>query len=133
MARRLEELLEPHLSGDAILRRYEPLTFADSEPEPDFALVRGKHSDFLQHHPSRTLLVVEISAFCAALDREKASLYAEAGVREYWIILATERRVEIYRQPENGSYLERSVIEGEANLQALSLPALSISLAELFA
>jgi Uma2 family endonuclease len=83
-------------------------------------------------HPGTAELVVEIAVSSAALDREKAALYAEAGVPEYWIILASERRVEVYRQPENGSYRGCSVVEGDAQLQALSLPELSIPLADLF-
>lgn len=132
VARRLDEWLQAHLPKDAILLRCDPLTFTDSEPEPDFALVQGQRSDFRQHHPSTAMLVVEIAVSSAALDREKAALYAEAGVPEYWIILASERRVEVYRQPENESYRERSVVEGATQLQALSLPELSILLADIF-
>ena len=41
-----------------------------------------------------------------APDRENASLYAEAGVAEYWIVLGTAA-VEVYRRPENGTYQEK--------------------------
>ena len=132
VARRLDERLQAHLPEDTVLLRCDPLTLTDSEPEPDFALVQGKPSDLRQHHPTTALLVVEIAVSSAALDREKAAHYAEAGVQEYWIILASERRVEVYRQPENGGYHECSSLEGMARLQALSLPELSISLAEIF-
>jgi Uma2 family endonuclease len=68
-------------------RKEEPLTFVDSEPEPDISVLRGRDADFATGHPTSAELVVEISVSSAALDRELASLYAEAGVKEYWMVL----------------------------------------------
>jgi hypothetical protein len=59
-------------------RKEEPLTFVDSEPEPDISVLRGQDSDFSSSHPESAELVVEIAVSSAALDREIASLYAEA-------------------------------------------------------
>ena len=42
-----------------------------------------------------------------APDRENASLYAEAGVAEYWIVLGESKAVEVYRRPESGVYQEK--------------------------
>lgn len=61
----------------------EPLSLADSEPEPDISLTRGSESDFTSAHPTTAELVVEVAVSSPALDRENASLYAEAGVKEY--------------------------------------------------
>src|SRR5262245_40173240 len=58
-----------------------PLTLADSEPEPDISVVRGPVSDFDERHPSTAELVIEVAVSSAALDRENASLYAEAVVK----------------------------------------------------
>ncbi len=88
------------------IRREEPLRLTDSMPEPDMAIVRGMDEDFRTRHPTTAELVVEVAVSSVALDRENASLYAEAGVAEYWIILG-EREVEVYRRPENGVYQER--------------------------
>src|SRR5712671_722056 len=85
----------------------EPLTFADSEPEPDISIVRGEETDFLSNHATTAELVIEIAVSSAALDRENCSLYAEAGVKEYWIVLAKEFKVEVYLKPEEGRYLEK--------------------------
>ena len=74
-----------------------------------------------------------IAVSSVGFDREKASLYAEAGVEEYWIVLPVERRVEIQRRPENGLYREQTVAEGGAVLECASVPNLRVSLAELFA
>ena len=84
-----------------------PLRLADSMPEPDVMIVRGAESDYEARHPTTAELVVEVAVSSAALDRENASLYAEASVPEYWIVLGAERQVEAYHQPENGVYQQR--------------------------
>ena len=49
----------------------------ESEPEPDIAVVTGGPRDYIESHPSRPELVVEVALASLALDRgEKASLYA---------------------------------------------------------
>ncbi len=71
----------------------EPLSLADSEPEPDISVTRGGEGDFSSAHPTTAELVVAVAVSSPALDRENASLYAEAGVKEYWIMLGTEREL----------------------------------------
>ena len=68
-----------------------------------------------------------------ALDRENAALYAEAGIKEYWIVLGAERRVEIHRRPEHGCYRERWVCGPDDLLECASVPGVSFRIAELFA
>jgi len=110
----------------------EPLTFMDSEPEPDVSVVRGEERDFTHAHPTTAELAVEVAVSSAELDREMASLYAEAGVKEYWIVLGKERKIEIYLQPENGRYQQKRVVGTDATLQCVSVPALKVRVADLF-
>jgi Uma2 family endonuclease len=121
--------LAPH--GFSV-RQDQPLTLQDSEPEPDIAIVAGSDQDFRARHPTTAALVIEIAISSVAMDREKAAVYSEAGVEEYWIVLPAERRVEVYRQPLGGSYLERFIVEGDALLTSSSVPHVEIRLAELF-
>src|SRR5438309_1717344 len=104
IALRLLELIPPLLPDGFHARPDQPLALADSVPEPDFAVVRGMRKEFRQTHPTTAVLVVEVAVSSVALDREMASIYAEAGVAEYWIILAHERAVEVYRKPAGGRY-----------------------------
>jgi len=76
---------------------------------------------------------VEVSVTSAALDRENASLYAEAGVAEYWIVLGAERQVEVYRQPENGVYRQQRLYAAGETLPCESVPGLSVTLDDWFA
>jgi Uma2 family endonuclease len=72
-----------------------------SAPEPDVAVVKGRTRDFKHRdHPAAALLVVEISDTTLAFDRgRKASLFAKAGVADYWIVNLLERRLEVRRRP----------------------------------
>ena len=119
--------------GGLVVFTERPLRLADSMPEPDALVVRGEESDFDAKHPTTAELVVEVAVSSAALDRENASLYAEAGVREYWIVLGEERRIEVYRQPENGVYRQKRLCAVGETLVSASVPGLQVALAEWFA
>lgn len=110
----------------------QPLTFLDSEPEPDISIVRGIERDFTDAHPSSAELVIEVAVSSATLDRENASLYAEAGVKEYWIVLGTERRIEVYRRPENGRYQEQHTFAADETIECASVPGIHLRVADLF-
>ncbi len=128
----LFRILSARVPGGCTVWKEEPLTLADSEPEPDISVVNGGEKDFLKSHPTTAERVVEIAVSSAALDRENAALYAEAGVKEYWIILATERCVEVYRLPEAGGYQQKQTVRAGETLECASVPGVRIQLAELF-
>ena len=72
----------------------------ESEPEPDLTVVPGGPRDYLASHPSRPALVVEVALTSLPLDRgEKASLYARAGIEDYWIVNLVDNVLEVYRDP----------------------------------
>ena len=110
----------------------QPLTLADSEPEPDISVTRGGERDFEKAHPTTAELVIEVAVSSPALDRENASLYAEAGVKEYWIVLAGQRQVEVYRRPEAGRYRETSVAGADDTLDCSTIPGMRLQALELF-
>jgi Uma2 family endonuclease len=111
----------------------EPLTFEDSEPEPDLSVTLGSEESFKGAHPRTAELVVEVAISSAALDRANAPLYAGAGVKEYWIILAVSRQAEVYRHPEGGVYREMKLVEASGILACSSFPEIQIKLNDLFA
>jgi Uma2 family endonuclease len=80
----------------------QPITTADSEPEPDVLIIRGRRQDFLDHHPGpeSVALLVEVSDSTLYQDQTwKKRIYARAGVSVYWIINLPERQIEVYTQP----------------------------------
>jgi Uma2 family endonuclease len=77
---------------------------ADSEPEPDVAVVQLDPAAYRDGHPSRAVLIVEIAESSYRIDRDyKTSLYARAGVPDYWIIDLARDAVEVHRDPHPSS------------------------------
>ena len=97
------------LRPEFVARQEQPLRLADSMPEPDISVMCGTLADFDAQHPSTAELIVEVAVSSAAADRENASLYAEAGVRQYWIVPGETVQVEVYRRPVRGVYQERRI------------------------
>lgn len=133
LASRLYRLINGLLPANTFARKEEPLTLSDSEPEPDVSVMSGSEDQCIRGHPNTALLVVEVAVSSVALDRANALLYAEAGVEEYWIVLGREQRVEVYRQPLNGQYLQKDIFSRDQMLPCASVPSIAINLAELFA
>jgi Uma2 family endonuclease len=72
----------------------------ESEPEPDVSVVPGDPRDYRDAHPEHPALIVEVALSRLRFDREhKGSLYARAGIADYWIVNIPERSVEVYREP----------------------------------
>jgi Uma2 family endonuclease len=97
----VSEALQQVLPKNLHLRAQLPLALSDyDEPFPDLAVVSGSPRDYLSQHPTSALLVVEVSEASLKTDREvKGSLYASAGIPEYWILNLRERVLEVYREP----------------------------------
>jgi hypothetical protein len=87
--------------GGCDVRIQLPLALSEyDEPFPDLAVVSGSPRDYLAQHPTSALLVVEVSEASLKTDREvKGSLYASAGIPEYWIVNLREPVLEVYREP----------------------------------
>jgi Uma2 family endonuclease len=97
----VSEALREAFGNAARVRVQLPIVLDDdSEPEPDVSVVSGPLADADAVLPSRALLIVEVSDSSLALDRtEKASLYARAGIADYWILSLAERVLEVHREP----------------------------------
>ena len=72
----------------------------ESEPEPDVAVVPGRPEDYRSAHPSRPVLTVEVAESSLDSDRvRKGSLYARAGLPDYWVLNLEDSVLEVYREP----------------------------------
>jgi len=83
------------------VREKKPIALDDrSEPEPDVVVVPGRPRDYLDAHPTRPVLVVEVAETSLPIDRlRKGSLYARAGIADYWVVNLIEEVLEVSRQP----------------------------------
>ena len=129
---RLNNFLLRTLGSAWLVRKEEPLGLADSMPEPDVAVVRGTLEDFATRHPATAALVVEVAVSSVTPDRENAALYAEAGVPEYWIVLAEAGQVEVYRRPEGGTYLEKRTYRRGEVIEAVGVTGGAVAVETLF-
>ena len=96
-----EYALRAALPPGWIVRTQAPVSLDDeSEPEPDLAVVPGRPADYRHAHPARPALAIEVADSSLAFDRQhKGSLYARAGIQDYWIVNLVDRVLEVYRDP----------------------------------
>lgn len=99
--------------------------------EPDYIFHRTDQP-FDGLRPQDALLVVELAASSLAYDLgRKANLYAECGVREYWVIDAVRHEVHAHRNPALNGYADVTVYPRDAMLKPVHLPGLALRLADL--
>jgi Uma2 family endonuclease len=123
-----------------VVREEKPIAPDDeSEPEPDLAVVPGKHRDYRTEHPARPVLVVEVADTSLAWDRDhKGSLYARVGIPDYWIVNLVDRALERYREPMldglapfGWRYGSAAILRGLATVSPLSAPDARLVVADL--
>lgn len=97
----VEEALRNAFGQGYTLRVQLPLALDPlSEPEPDVAVLPGAPRDYRDAHPTSALLIVEVSETTLTHDRDrKGSLYARAGIADYWLVNLPAQRLEVYRHP----------------------------------
>ncbi|HRZ35852.1 MAG TPA: Uma2 family endonuclease [Candidatus Paceibacterota bacterium] len=129
----LLELLRAAVPQAFIVRTEQPITCADSEPEPDLSVVHGRIPDFREAHPATAELVVEICVSTHEYDRSKLRAYAGAGVKEVWLVLGPENQIEVHRQPQGERYAESCVHGPGGTVTSAMVPSFTVDLARLFA
>ena len=130
---RLRKILTAQISPEFLVCTDEPITTADSEPEPDVVVMRGPLENYRHAHATTAELVIEVAVSSIEIDRVKAQIYADAGVKEYWIVCPEEKCAEVYRNPGATGYAERTTVAPPAVLECAALPGVRVDLAALFA
>jgi Uma2 family endonuclease len=125
-------LIDEVLPTGFFVTKESPLTTSDSEPEPDLMVIKGKESDFRDHHPTTAELVVEVSINTQERDRSKAAIYAEAQVAEYWLVLPEKKEILIYTQSNGREYEQRRTISNGKAISSV-IEGLQVDVPEVFA
>jgi hypothetical protein len=102
VTRRVRRALEGLIPSNWYVDSQEPLTTAESEPEPDVFVARQEVADDTERHPGPqdTALVVEVAESSLQTDRgSKKRIYARNGIPVYWIANLVESRFEVYTDP----------------------------------
>lgn len=129
------------VASRAELQCQDPIVLpSNSEPEPDFAILRKRADNYRFALPNAddVLLVIEIADSTIKYDQEvKVPLYAEAGIPDYWIFNLVKNHLETYSEPYQelrGSFgygVKRIILP--SNTVALScFPDLSLDLSKVF-
>ena len=134
------DALRAALPAGWIVRGQNPVSLDDeSVPEPDIAVVRGSRADYRHAHPTRPALIIEVAETSLRFDRiEKGSLYARAGIADYWIVNLVDRLLEVYRDPDadvtapyGWRYVSVERFTPPSSVAPIAIPAASISVAAL--
>ncbi|PYN44779.1 MAG: hypothetical protein DME00_24170 [Candidatus Rokuibacteriota bacterium] len=117
-----------------------PISLDDrSEPEPDVCVVRGSPRDYVDAHPRRPALIVEVAQLGLRLARgRKATAYARARVADYWIVNLIDRVLEVHRQPvrpgpaqRHWGYAAIETLGADGTIAPLSAPSAGVRVADL--
>ena len=112
---------------------------ARSEPEPDVCVVRGSPRDYVDAHPRRPALIVEVAQSGLRIARgRKAAVYARARIADYWIVNLVDRVLEVHREPmrpgparPHWGYAAIETLGADAALTPLAAPSARIRVADL--
>lgn len=111
--------LRAQLKHRALVREAHPITLAQSEPQPDIAIVRPPRNRYRQRHPSAADIfwLIEVAQSTLAYDLgEKKRVYAAADIPEYWVIELANRQIYRFRHPLGETY-ESELIVSQGVLQ----------------
>ena len=105
-----------------LLRVQQTVVLSDSQPEPDFAVVRGNPRSFLSRHPVVTDigLLIEVADSSLQRDRQdKLRICARAGIPCYWIVNIPDSQVEVYTAPSGATAGKAKMTRSELELPSL--------------
>jgi len=102
-----------------------------SAPDPDLYLYASELA--LEAVDGASVgLVVEVAQATLATDlTAKAQLYAQHGVRDYWVVDIRTREIVVHRAPSDGAYGSVTIIRADEAATPLAFPHLSLKLADL--
>jgi Uma2 family endonuclease len=104
------EFMQSPLGQHVFLLPQLPVILSDlNEPQPDLVLARLPQARYrtAKARPEDIVLLVEVSDTTLRFDRQrKMPLYARHGVAESWILNVQDRRLEVFRRPQDGVYSE---------------------------
>lgn len=132
---RVFDRLAKPLAGRARIFKEDPLVLVelDSEPEPDLMVCSNPDVEAYGTGAMEPLLVVEVAESTLAYDLgDKAKLYAEAGIPEYWVLNLVDRVLVVFREPRDGRFESRSEWGTDSSVAPEAWPDVEVDVASLF-
>jgi Uma2 family endonuclease len=132
---RLNHLFSSRLRDSIVLSVQNPSSIDEmSEPVPDLSVLKPRSDFYSERHPlpEDVLLVVEISHTTLRFDTKiKAPLYAEAGIREYWVLNIPSNVLEVYSVPVRGKYTRHEIFKHGQSISPQAFPEVTFSIEEI--
>ncbi|MBD2544984.1 Uma2 family endonuclease [Planktothricoides raciborskii] len=117
------------LGNQVKIRDAKPITLPNnSEPEPDLAIVKPLGKEYLTHHPypEDIFWIIEFAQATLSKDlREKKDIYAEAGIKEYWVVDLKNFHLKVFRNLVNQNYQSELTLK-TGQISPLSFPQINI-------
>lgn len=129
------DYLRSLLGEKALVRDAKPITIpqTSSEPEPDLAIVQPLRVLYRTRHPypENIFWVIEYSNTSLSKDLDaKRKAYAQAGIREYWVVDLKNRLVKVLRNPIDENYSDEvTLLDGE--ISPIAFPELKVLVRQL--
>lgn len=121
-------------ASECVVRVQSSIDLGDSRPEPDIVWLNPGRYSTRRPLPADVLLLIEVADSSLADDLiEKAKLYAQFGIAEYWVIDAHRRRAFVHRDPQKGIYQAITEYVGSQSVSPAWKPSATLPLSELFA
>ena len=133
--KRLTHLFSNLIQQSAIIAVQDPVQLGDlSEPEPDFMLLHPRSDFYSENHPvaKDVFLLIEVADRSLKFDQnQKLRLYALHNIAEYWLLNINDACLEVYRQPFNGLYAEKTTLRSGDKITLSQLQNISIEIADI--
>ena len=106
-----------------------------SEPQPDAVVLSRPASEFPVDNPKPSELRLEVEVSDSTLHFDlttKASLYARAGIVEYWVLDVNTHRCVVHRNPHAGVYTSIVAYGTGEEVAPLAAPDRPLSVSSVF-
>ncbi len=125
---RTDHLLRNRLGDRVLVRLENPVKLNDySEPEPDIALVIPDPLYYEDHHPTPREIYLIIEVADSTLKRDsakrpvgnrefKGTVYAQAGITDYWVLDISDRQLYVLRSPQENGYQREEIIREDVTI-----------------
>ncbi len=121
----------------AVVRVQNPVRLpGETELYPDFAVVPPRNDYYRDTLPTsaEVQLVIEVADSSLSYDRNtKATLYARAGIAEFWLVDVSTKSVEVYCKPGSRGYSDLSYRRLGESISPVAFPSVEVSIDDFLA
>ena len=129
-----EDYLRNLLKNRATIRSGKLITLPNnSEPEPDIAIVQKLGREYLTHHPYPENIFWLIEYSNTSLEKDsnvKTKIYAEVGIKEYWVVNLKKRQLVVFREPQETEYASKYTLS-KGEIYPLAFPDFAVKVNEI--